>query len=435
MRPQVAVGTSQLGLRTLSVHAVCLSFFCNFSGIDPADFLILACLMIHLVPIARVTFVGLRNPRILLAVFAFFSSYTASALINGFNFSFVLNLIINLSLFLILISYCTSSTRVKRVVCSLFAGFGLSVVVAAFQVFDLLPLLPGQFDPVRHTRFFGLYGDPNLLGAAAVFFCIYWLNRMIEIDRTNVASIVMPAMFFAISFMTLVFTQSRSAWGGFVIAFLTCSFFIIKTLRLHQAVRAIGIGLILSGVLIVILYESGAIELVLSRLLTASDISTEAEAERFGLFYTAIAFNVAQDHPFGVGPGNTSRTTGLTSQDGDQIGAHNAFVQVAAENGWLAAFSFLYLMFRLLLNALKTSVRGGSPLGVSGRVMLGSLLSLTFCGFFQDLIQWKVAWVVPALYVAMILHERYPKSSSRMLIKQSEGSSQKFFARADVRCK
>jgi hypothetical protein len=32
-------------------------------------------------------------------------------------------------------------------------------------------------------------------------------------------------------------------------------------------------------------------------------------------------------------------------------------------------------------------------------------LSLIFCGIFQDLIQWKVAWMIPSLFAASKLNK------------------------------
>lgn len=394
--------TKPLSLRTMSVNAVCLSLCLNVSDVDPVDYLILACLILQLIPVARSFAWVSRYPAIQFAILAFFLSYAVSAFVGGFSTSFVINFILNVILFLVLVSHCATPSRLSRTIHYLFLGFGLSVLIASFQAFDLLPVFTSQFEIVRDFRFMGLYGDPNLLGAFAVFFCIYWLNAMVSQGRQSLLIPSMSTVYFSVSFLTLVFTQSRSAWGGFVIAVLVYFGVFMKGLRRAQAWRFALLMSYVIGIILVIVHQSGALELIESRIATASEINSEEEEERFGLFYTLRALDVAAVNPLGVGPGNAVSAMNLK---GGGIGAHNAFVQVALENGWVAGLTFMYLVVCLLLSALKKCKRCVSPMSGSASVMFSALLSLTFCGLFQDLIQWKVAWVVPALFCAAIVHK------------------------------
>jgi RNA recognition motif-containing protein len=60
------------------------------------------------------------------------------------------------------------------------------------QATDNLTMFSGQFEVVRDNRFMGLFGDPNLLGVSAIFFCIYWLNEMTTHGIKNIKIIVEP---------------------------------------------------------------------------------------------------------------------------------------------------------------------------------------------------------------------------------------------------
>ena len=398
--------SSRIGIRALSVYASCFFLFINLEGVDPVDYLIAACVILNIAPVIRTAVLISRHTATLIAIIAFLASYSVSVFIGGAKASFVSNFIINAGLALVLVAHCSDPIRLRRVVFSLSAGFFFSVLVAALQIFSFMPMLPGQFDVVRDSRFMGLFGDPNLLGAFSVFLSLYWVNELISRGGRSPTFLALSLVFFSAPFFTLVFTQSRSAWGGFVIAVMAYGCLSMKGFRLRQSFGAVVLTLVVIGGALIGLRQSGAAELIEERLRTATEIEDEAEAERFGLFYTAVTLSVAAVNPLGVGPGNAAGATGLTNRDGGPIAAHNAFVQVAAENGWIAAVALIYLATCGLRLSLKLGISGAAPLGMSARVMFGSLLSLVFCGMFQDLIQWKFAWVIPALFAAAMLHHQ-----------------------------
>jgi len=381
-----------------------LLLFVNLSGADPVDYPIAIALALHLPQIARSVVLLSRYKIALTLAMAFLLSYTVSAFVGGANVSFVSNFAINIGLFFVLVAHCTSQSRVRRVVLMLSLGFCLSVLVASLQAFGMLALFPKQFDAVRDTRFMGLFGDPNLLGAFSVFLCVYWLNELLFTKIRSIPNFMLCLIIFPIALLTLLFTQSRSAWGGLAFAAILYGYMMFKGLRWRQLVLPFVVVVGVAGVTIGALQQAGMLEIVEQRLLNTVESEDEAEAERFGLFYTAVTLGVAAGNPLGVGPGMAAAATGLTNADGGPIAAHNAFVQVMAENGWVAGLAFLILVSWLLINSMRGGIANASILGMSTRVIASTTLSFVFCGMFQDLIQWKFSWVVPAIYVAMLLH-------------------------------
>jgi O-antigen ligase len=376
----------------------------NLSGADPVDYLIAIAVALHLPQIARSVVLLSRYKFALMLATAFLSSYAVSAFVGGANVSFVSNFAINVGLFFVLVAHCTSQSRVRRVVLTLSLGFCLSVLVASLQAFGLLALFPKQFDVVRDTRFMGLFGDPNLLGAFSVFLCVYWLNELLFSRTRSIPNLMLCLVTFSSALLTLLFTQSRSAWGGLALAGILYVFMLLKGLRWRRLVPPIVIAVCLVVVTIGALQQAGMLDIVEQRLLKTMEREEEAEAERFGLFYTAVTISVAAANPLGVGPGMAAAATGLTNADGQPIAAHNAFVQVMAENGWVAGFAFLILVSWLLIGSMRNGIADVSILGMSTRVIASATLSFVFCGMFQDLIQWKFTWIIPAIYVAMLLH-------------------------------
>jgi hypothetical protein len=153
--------------------------------------------------------------------------------------------------------------------------------------------------------------------------------------------------------------------------------------------------------IIVISIISAGEEGVLKRFDSIMNTSS-AEKDRANLIYTASAVQVAIDNPFGVGPGMTNFATGQVNVDGGVIGSHNVFVQIFSDNGWIAGAVFFLAIVILWLKSFINASQGERYLGVNQSVMLGTISSLIAIGMFHDLMQWKVMWVIMALYVAMI---------------------------------
>lgn len=412
-------GAPSVGLRTAAVNMVCLLLCINIYGVDPVDYAIILAFILNLSPIVR-TVAGLgRSTVALFSGLAFLFCYTLSIFFGGADASFVFNFSLNLGLFLLLASHCNTRVRVTRVVVSLSSGFFVTVLVAAFQTFESLPLLPRQFEVVRDSRFMGMFGDPNLLGAFAVFVFMYWINELVSPTRRRPGRAALSVIFSVTALLVLTFSQSRSAWGGLAIACVAYFYMLSRGSNFRRYAVQIAVACSLVTVAFAILSGTGASEPLERRLLTALERDSDAEDERFGMFYTVVTLGVAASNPFGVGPGKASAATGLTNVDGNPIAAHNAFVQVAAENGWVAGLAFLVLVGLLVFTSMRRAAIGDAPLGISMRVVSSSILAFVFCGVFQDLIQWKFAWVVPAVYVATVISERRRKASPTIAARRS----------------
>ncbi|MDC0904068.1 O-antigen ligase family protein [Candidatus Thioglobus sp.] len=383
------------------VRLVLLMLIVNIQGADPVDFMIpLVVIMSYVVQVkkAEVNKIGT-------SVFYFFSifilTYAISMFVNDFSVSYVANIILNMMLFLIVFRYATSDRRVMSIMLWLSIGATLFAILSLLSFSFDIKVLPNQFEIIRDGRFLGMLGDPNILAAYSVFLLLYWIDDVIHPMRHyKGARRLLGILFIFVFSFQILSTGSRSAWAGAVIGVIIYLFFTVRKSRLRFKLRVAGFLFIFSTIIVIsmmIVSGKGTLE----RFDSAVNISN-VEEDRINLVYTVSALKVAIDNPFGVGPGMTNFATGHVNIDGGVIGSHNVFVQIFSDNGWITGAIFFLAIVILWLKSLINASQRKRYLGVNQSVMLGTISSLLVIGMFHDLIQWKVLWVIMALYVAMI---------------------------------
>jgi len=383
------------------VRLVLLMLIVNIQGADPVDFMIpLVVIMSYVVQVkkAEVNKIGT-------SVFYFFSlfilTYAISMFVNDFSVSYVANIILNMMLFLIVFRYATSDRRVMSIMLWLSIGATLFAILSLLSFSFDIKVLPNQFEIIRDGRFLGMLGDPNILAAYSVFLLLYWIDDVIHPMRHyKGARRLLGILFIFVFSLQILATGSRSAWAGAAIGVIIYLFFTVRKSRLRFKLRVAGFLFAFSTIIVISMMIVGG-EAVLERFDSAVDIS-DVEEDRINLIYTVSALKVAIDNPFGVGPGMTNFATGQVNIDGGVIGSHNVFVQIFSDNGWITGAIFFLAIVILWLKSLINASQRKRYLGVNQSVMLGTISSLLVIGMFHDLIQWKVLWVIMALYVAMI---------------------------------
>ncbi len=382
------------------------ALFLNLEGPDPIDALLVTMIFLA-IPILRASTRRVRISRpVSILVMMFVVSYLLSMAAGGANVSFAANLMLNVMLLVVLVAGVRTAGAASRWMFLMSLGYSVCGLIAGLQHLAGLPTLASQFEVVRSGRFMGLYGDPNILGAFSVLIIIYWLDVLVSARRSAFKTTLVALAFLLSAAVQLLTSQSRSAWLGLAVGLFIYGVLSIRTLGL-QALKRLTLAFVVTVAAASALSATTELgEQLVERLSTVAEPSSSAEEERFGFLYTLAALSVAMDHPLGVGPGMTSSATGFEPVDGNLIGAHNAFVQLFSDNGWVAGCTFVFAMFSMLKAALRAAWQGTSSLGISTAVVASGLAALVFCGLFQDLIQWRLMWVLPSIFVAMWIHDR-----------------------------
>lgn len=369
----------------------------NLVGADPTDVILLLLTPLLLLFRPGALALGRLDPVARLCIASFVGWYVLSLVLNSFNASFVFNFASNILLFYFLYFVATSRSSVNFSPVVII-GFFVPNVLLAGVLFGALPLPPIFFEITRDNRYLGPIGDPNLEGLFAVLVSLILVDDLVVLRGSFFAKLI-KLVLLILSLFILFSTQSRSAWLAFIIC---AAAYLLVTRRMlnNQKLVYAGASIVLVGlVLAVTLVVSGQTDLVENRLTSLSVQESQAEEDRFKLIFTAAALRVGWENPLGVGPGLSITATGIENLDGYPVGAHNAFVQIFAENGWGAFASLVVLIIATGRRLYRQALMGQAFYGISSRVLFCGLVATCSLGMFHDLLSWRIAWLLPSLAV------------------------------------
>ena len=115
----------------------------------------------------------------------------------------------------------------------------------------------------------------------------------------------------------------------------------------------------------------------------------------------ASGFEVATEHPLGIGPGQFERIS--------ELSAHSTYVRALAEEGVLGAFVILGLVFLTLGFAARNVALGADTYGIGSAALLAAWCGLLANSFFVDTLHWRHLWLIAALiWAGTALRAGYP---------------------------
>jgi O-antigen ligase len=326
-------------------------------------------------------------------------------------------------LFVVIINECVRERHFVHVVTALAFGVAINIVIAAAQhtikgTLGLEALGEPDAESLEFAswavyleddtvfRVAGLMGHPTLLAAYLAMTLPIFLGQLFTDGHWRYK------LFFAIvsagGVICLVFTQARSAWLSFAVAFLCLmvAMFVLPGLRRRYIVlKAATVVTLLVG----LAFAAGPIY----RRLTASDPGSYD----FRLEWMEIAWRMVQAKPilgFGLNTFNLQEAP-FTGQSAEQLYerfgdvlpvVHNIYLLVWAEQGTLGMLLFAGLLVNLFAKAI-----GNLRYRLSQRVLMISLGAL--CGlvaicmdglasyYLRTPAPDRVFWIVVALVVAI----------------------------------
>ena len=233
----------------------------------------------------------------------------------------------------------------------------------------------GEVTKIVRIRWYGVFNDPNDLGLSLVLVIPFLLNMLLQ------RQIIFPILTLPLISSAIYFTNSRGTiLAGLVTVF---TYFVIR----YRSLKGVVFGA--SGAIILFLFGP-------SRMATISADESSAYG-RIESWYAA--YQMFKSHPFfGVGHGMYT--------DYHYLVAHNSFVHVMAELGFLGLFFFVGL-FYLAYNWLWLRVFKGSQ-GIISSSDLGlisasyaSLTGILIAMFFLSRAYVLVPYISLALAIAI----------------------------------
>lgn len=199
----------------------------------------------------------------------------------------------------------------------------------------------------KYDRAAGAFQDPNVFGPFLVLPGIYLLYLLLTGPITRMPLLAVPLLIISAG---IFFSFSRGAWGMFAVSaiLLTGCLFLQSAsgmFRLRVVIMTLAALSLLAIAVIVILQLPGVSDMFSNR----AHLEQSYDTARLGRFarYT-LGFQMAMEHPFGIGPLVFGTIFGEDT--------HDIWLKMLMDYGWIGFVSFLTLViwtisagFRILL--------------------------------------------------------------------------------------
>ena len=207
-----------------------------------------------------------------------------------------------------------------------------AVATALLGIAGYFHAFPGAEIFTRYDRAQGAFQDPNVFGPFLVLPGIYLLYLLLTGSIARMPLLAVPLLIITAG---IFFSFSRGAWGMFAVSaiLLTGALFLQSNsgkFRLRVVIMTIAAVTLLVVAMIVILQLPGVGEMFSSRAQLEQSYDT-ARLGRFARY--AIGFEMALEHPLGIGPLVFGTIFGEDT--------HNIWLKTLMDYGWLGFVSFL----------------------------------------------------------------------------------------------
>ena len=260
-----------------------------------------------------------------------------------------------------------------------------AVVTSTLGIIGYFGLLPGAEMFTKFDRAAGAFQDPNVFGPYLALPGIYLLYRLLTGSPARMLFYAVPLL---IVVAGIFFSFSRGAWGlfGASAILLTGALFLHSTsgrFRLRIVVMSIAAVALLVVALLVLLQIPGVADM----LTTRAQLVQDYDAARLGRFARyAIGFQLAMEHPLGIGPLAFGQIYGEDT--------HDIWLKALMDYGWLGFATFLTLVVWTLAGAFRIVFRARpwqpfllcATLVFAGHIMLGTVIDMDHWRHFYLLI-------------------------------------------------
>jgi O-antigen ligase len=275
-------------------------------------------------------------------------------------------------------------------------GYQIAAVIAAgIGVLASLHVLPNSeifFRDASMVRVQSTFKDPNVFGPFLIGALLMSLPPLIRSRRFVARHLIVIGL--CLTGVTLA--GSRGAYVHFVVSivvYLALEFLIIGNARANRrlVVGMVSVAPVLAVAVLFLLVKTDIGPYLLDRLtLQAYD------QQRFSNQWTA--FSLAQEYPFGIGPG--AYTSPRFLQD-----VHNLYLKVLVENGVLGLVGLLFMVAASLFYGLAGVFRRGPNAGMQA-ALVAVLAGIMVESIVISSIHWRHFFLFMGLPIGLTLFER-----------------------------
>jgi O-antigen ligase len=275
-----------------------------------------------------------------------------------------------------------------------------AVLTSLLGIAGYFHAFPGAEIFTKYDRAAGAFQDPNVFGPFLVLPGIYLLYLLLTGSIARMPLLAAPLLIITAG---IFFSFSRGAWGMFAVSavLLTGCLFLQSNsdkFRLRVVIMTIAAIALLVIAMIVILQLPGVSEMFSSR----AHLEQSYDTARLGRFarYT-IGFQMAMEHPFGIGPLVFGTIFGEDT--------HDIWLKMLMDYGWLGFVSFLALTLWTIVAGFRILLRDRpwQPYLLCAYVAFIGNIGL---GTFIDIDHWRHVYLLLGLiWGAIALEYRHQK--------------------------
>src|SRR5690606_1671160 len=318
------------------------------------------------------------------------------------------------TIFLLLTAYFVANyvaeateRRMRIVINAYTASAVLSAIVGTLAY---LGILPGADIFLRYGRAKAAFNDPNVYGPFLVLPAMYALQRVL---LGSGRSAIIAAIVYLVLFVGVFVSFSRAAWGHLALSsliVLMLCFWLEAAAR--DKVRIMVMSLVGAAMLVVALAGLLSIPAVADLFETraAGQSYDSGETGRFGR--QGYAFELALDHPLGIGPGEFHNLRIIEEP-------HNVYVSVLHVYGWGGGAMYYLLVILTLWRGIAALTRP-SPYRLMMIPLVATFTMLVGEAVIIDSDHWRHYYLVAGLIwgIATAIHndERARAPREQMLI-------------------
>lgn len=311
-------------------------------------------MFVLVLPVAIMAGLGLY--RSTLGLLAIILAFTPFAVIAVFQVQFTPisdALIFTLvTIFLLITSYFAANyvaedtTRRMRLIMGAYTA--IAVLLAIIGTLAYLRLMPGADFFLRYGRAKATFKDPNVFAPFLILPAMFALQRVLLLRGWPA---IIAGGIYLILFVGVFVSFSRAAWGHFAASSMITLFLVfLLEAGARDKVRIMMMSMVGAAMLVVALGGLLSIPSVYKLFETrfATQSYDTGETGRFGR--QGYAFELALDHPWGLGPGEF-RNLRIIEEP------HNVYVSVLHNYGWGGGILFIGLIGMTLWKGLGTLLR------------------------------------------------------------------------------
>ena len=279
-----------------------------------------------------------------------------------------------------------------------------AILTATLGIAGYFNAFPGAELFTKYDRAAGAFQDPNVFGPFLVLPGIYLLYLLLTGPVWRMPLLALPLLVITAG---IFFSFSRGAWGMFAVSaiLLTGALFLQSTsgmFRLRVVVMSIAAVSLLILAALLILQLPGVSEMFSNRAQLGQSYDT-ARLGRFARY--AIGFQMALEHPLGIGPLVFGKIYGEDT--------HNIWLKMLMDYGWLGFVSFLALTLWTVAAGFRILLRNRpwqpyllcAYVAFIGNIALGSVI---------DIDHWRHVYLLLGLiWGAIALEHRHQREAAR----------------------